>query len=74
MKKLLNTLIAKATIAKTNLTQTVKDNSGMEVVQVLIVVIISITLGAILLVALKAEFATLLTTVGDKIEALFITA
>ena len=71
MKKLLNTLIAKATIAKTNLTQTVKDNSGMEVVQVLIVVIISITLGSILLVALKGEFATLLTSVGEKMKALF---
>ncbi|MEG0395443.1 MAG: DUF6133 family protein [Oscillospiraceae bacterium] len=47
------------------------NNKGMEVVQVLVIVIIAITLGALLLSTLKAEFATQLRTVGTKLSDLF---
>lgn len=47
------------------------NNKGMEVVQVLVIVIIAITLGALLLSTLKTEFAEQLRTIGTKLSGLF---
>ncbi len=60
----INTAIMNAKFALTN-------NKGMEVVQVLILVILGITLGALLLTTLKTEFGKQLATVGTKLTGMF---
>ena len=49
----------------------VQNEHGMEVLQVLIIVIISLVLGALLLAAMKTQFTTQLTSIGTKLTDLF---
>ena len=49
----------------------IQNEHGMEVLQVLIIVIISLVLGALLLAAMKTQFTTQLTSIGTKLTDLF---
>lgn len=74
MKKLTNLknkIIAKAVTAVFRAKETLKNNAGMEVLQVLIIVIISLVLGALLLTTMKTQFGIQLATVGTKMTEMF---
>ncbi|MEG0900084.1 MAG: hypothetical protein RSE07_01850 [Oscillospiraceae bacterium] len=75
MKNFMNKLAVKATITKNAIaekfSEKIKENDGMEVVQVLIIVIVSITLGALLLTTLKTQFAVQLTKVASEMNGMF---
>lgn len=71
MKKFIQTIETNAFRTFLNAKAALANNKGMEVVQVLVIVIIAITLGALLLATLKTEFATQLRTVGSKLSGLF---
>ncbi len=71
MKNIINKINRKITAVAINTKTALANNKGMEVVQVLILVILGITLGALLLATLKTEFGTQLTTVGDRMTAMF---
>lgn len=49
----------------------IQNKHGGELLQVLIIVIISLVLGALLLAALKTQFTTQLTSIGTKLTDLF---
>ena len=70
-KKYANKLTAKAMVAANNAACAVKNNDGMEVVQVLIIIIVAVTLGGLLMATLKDEFTTQLGVVSQKLTALF---
>ncbi|MEG0304323.1 MAG: hypothetical protein RR576_00050 [Oscillospiraceae bacterium] len=71
MKKFIQTIEAKALCTFGNMKKVLSNNKGMEVVQVLVIVIIAITLGALLLATLKTEFTAQLRTVSTKLSGLF---
>ncbi len=71
MKNIINKINHKINTALMNAKFALTNNKGMEVVQVLILVILGITLGALLLATLKTEFGTQLTTVGERMTAMF---
>lgn len=74
MKKLNNIktkLTAKAITTAFRAKETLKNNAGMEVLQVLIIVIISLVLGALLLTTMKTQFGIQLATVGTKMTEMF---
>lgn len=64
-------LTAKAMTAALRARAALQNNDGMEVLQVLIIVIISLVLGGLLLTTLKTQFGTQLTTVGTKMTDMF---
>lgn len=70
-KKYANKLTAKAMVAANNATYTLKNNNGMELVQILIIIIVGVTLGGLLMLTLKDEFTTQLGVVSQKLTALF---
>lgn len=70
-KKYANKLTAKAMVAANNAAYTLKNNNGMELVQILIIIIVAVTLGGLLLLALKDEFSAQLEVVSQKLTALF---
>ena len=59
-----NTLALRAKVA-------IQNKHGGELLQVLIIVIISLVLGALLLATLKTQFSSQLTTIGTKLTDLF---
>ena len=67
MRKFANKLNAAALSAKTAMA----DNEGMELIQVLVVSILAVVVGALLLTTMKTEFGTQLTAIGSKLSALF---
>lgn len=71
VKKYANKLTAKAMVATNNAAYALKNNDGMEVVQVLIIIIVSITLGGLLLTAFKEEFQTQIEVVSQKLTGMF---
>ena len=70
-KKYTGKLTAKAMVAANNAACTLKNNDGMEVVQVLIIIIVSITLGGLLLTAFKEEFQQQIEVVSQKLTSMF---
>lgn len=74
MKKL-NTLktklTAKAMTTAFRAKKTLENNSGMEVLQVLIIVAMSFVLGALLIASMETSFTAQLATVGNKMTAMF---
>ena len=70
-KKYANKLTVKAMVAANNAAYTLKNNNGMELVQILIIIIVAVTLGGLLLFALKDEFSAQLEVVSQKLTALF---
>ena len=75
MKKLNNIktkLTAKAMTAAFRAKEAVDDNAGgAEILQALILIIAALVLGALLLSTMKTQFSAQLTTVGEKMTALF---
>ncbi len=71
LTNLKNKITAKAVTAVFRAKETLKNNAGMEVLQVLIIVIISLVLGALLLTTMKTQFGIQLATVGIKMTEMF---
>lgn len=70
-KKAAANVITKTFTVKRYISKVVQTNHGMEVVQVLIIVIVSITLGGLLLTTLKTQFVEQLGAIETAMTAMF---
>ena len=71
LNKIKTNLTAKTNTLALRVKAALQNEHGMEVLQVLIIVIISLVLGALLLATLKTQFSTQLTSIGTKLTDLF---
>ena len=71
LNKIKNNLTIKTNTLALRAKAAVQNEHGMEVLQVLIIVIISLVLGALLLATMKTQFTTQLTNIGTKLTDLF---
>ena len=61
----------KAAIAVVNGSAALQNDDGMELVQVLVIVIIAVVLGGLLLLTMKEQFTDQLTAVENKMTGMF---
>ena len=71
LNKIKNNLTTKTNTLALRAKAAIQNEHGMEVLQVLILVIISLVLGALLLATMKTQFTTQLTSIGTKLTDLF---
>jgi hypothetical protein len=71
LNKIKTNLAAKTNTLTLRAKAAIQNEHGMEVLQVLIIVIISLVLGALLLATMKMQFTTQLTSIGTKLTDLF---
>jgi hypothetical protein len=71
LNKIKTNLTAKTNTLALRVKAALQNEHGMEVLQVLIIVIISLVLGALLLATMKTQFTTQLTSIGTKLTDLF---
>ena len=71
LNKIKTNLVAKTNATVLRAKAALQNERGMEMLQVLILVIISLVLGALLLAAMKTQFSSQLTTIGTKLTNLF---
>ena len=71
LNKIKTNLIAKTNTLALRAKAALQNEHGMEVLQVLVIVIISLVLGALLLATLKTQFSSQLATIGTKMTDLF---
>ena len=71
LDKIKSNLAAKTNTLALRAKTAIQNKHGGELLQVLIIVIISLVLGALLLATLKTQFSSQLTTIGTKLTDLF---
>ena len=71
LNKIKTNLAAKTNTLALRAKAAIQNKHGGELLQVLIIVIISLVLGALLLATMKTQFTTQLTSIGTKLTDLF---
>ena len=71
MKKFINKIDAKLNAAALSAKTALANNEGMELIQVLVVSILAVVVGALLLTTMKGQFTTQLATLSTKMTELF---
>ena len=71
LKEIKAKIETKAAIAVANGSAALQNDDGMELVQVLVIVIIAVVLGGLLLLTMKEQFTDQLTAVENKMTGMF---